>query len=368
MVKILLTSDLHLGLRDESFPVPESVRINTFRKISAFAQEHDLLLIAGDLFDSSQVSDELFDIVSGEFNKIKKRNVEIIFTPGESEFGGRFSSSFYRLGATHVFMDAANPRPYSVNKGGQAIHVYGFPSNRDIDLAKIKRTDAEGFHIGLFHADFNIEGNQEESEVRIIQKDDIKSMDLDFYALGHRHNFRIYKYMNRMIGLYPGSPEASTFNEPDDRYVISITVGENHINQIKRIVINSAVAREINIDCDRISSSKTIIDSIEKNKKSNLILRVLLTGERNFGIDYSEINKFYKDFNRLIICDRSSPVIDILIEEHKNENTLRGEFFHMLKERLDSGKDKVVDVMTLSCILNQLTARSIYIPEEWLCK
>ncbi len=368
MVKILLTSDLHLGLRDENFPIAESVRMNTFRKISAFAQEHDLLLIAGDLFDSYEVSEEILNTVSAEFGRIRGRGVDIIFTPGEREIGGKFTSFFYKLGATHVFLDTNNPRPYSIYKGEQVIHVYGFPSNIDIDLAKIKRINESGFHIGLFHADFNFEGDHEDSNVRVIQRDDIKSLNMDFYALGHRHNFRLYKYLNRVIALYPGSPEATSFDEPDDRYVISITVDDNRINQIKRLVINSVVVREVNIDCGKIDNCNAIMEAIEKNKKKNMILRVLLSGERNFGIDHAAFKKYYDDFNKLIIRDQSSPVIDILIDDCRNENTLRGEFFQLLKERLASGKDPGVDIKVLSYILNQLSNGSNYIPEEWLCK
>ena len=51
MMKILLMADLHLGAVSPDTGIDDSVRLDTFKKIVSLAHEHDILIIAGDLFE-----------------------------------------------------------------------------------------------------------------------------------------------------------------------------------------------------------------------------------------------------------------------------------------------------------------------------
>ena len=84
-IKILLTSDIHLGLGGAGAPVPEKARMNTFKRIVSLAREHDILLIAGDLIDCVALDKETLDVIRAEFNGLRESNVEILLTPGPGE-------------------------------------------------------------------------------------------------------------------------------------------------------------------------------------------------------------------------------------------------------------------------------------------
>jgi DNA repair exonuclease SbcCD nuclease subunit len=371
MVKILLTSDLHIGMKGGSTPVSDSIRIITLKKIISLARDHDMLMIAGDLFDSPEISSETADIVASEFGKISGEGVRIIFTPGEGEMkdDSHIPSFIHGLNITHIFNDPTYSIPYQFTIDGQKIFVYGLPASDRAVLSSIKRYRGKGFHIGLFHVDLNLEEDSSIQGTRILHKNDMKSMNLDFYALGHNHQFRMYKYLDQIIAAYPGSPEATAFTEGGDRFVISIMVDNNEIIQIRRISVNTVRLRELVINCGEISGSDDIARALEAGKSGKDMLKLILKGVRKFRIDNEAIGKYKNEFVNLLIDDQSIPVIDLLIEEFGNDGTLRGEFFNFIRERVEKNEWPAhIDITMLSDILNRITRDEVYRPEDWLCR
>ncbi len=370
MIKILFASDFHLGFKDTKLPIPEDFRLATFKRVSFLAKSHDILLIAGDLFDNANIDGEIIDIVKSEFRKIQDNGVKIICTTGENELNehGDPLSFISNLNVTHLFLDSEGFNPYSFTKDNQKIFIYGLSAFNKADITRIKRINEDGFHIGLFHADFQFRGDSKDRSVRRLRKKDIKSLDLDFYALGHHHQFRLFKSLGRIIGAYPGSPEATSFNESGDRYVLSMVIKENEIYQIKRLTVNSAMLKETVIDCTELSDSNTILEELNNNASSQAIHKMILKGKRDFMLDYHAIDGFNKDYYKLYFEDQSIPSIDVLIDEFNKEETLRGEFFSILKERKKIGVPVEIDMMRLSDILNQIIKTGLYSTEEFLCK
>ncbi|MGL4368195.1 MAG: metallophosphoesterase family protein, partial [Spirochaetota bacterium] len=221
MIRILLTSDLHLGSKDEDTPVLHRERILTFKKILSLAKDHDLILIAGDLFDSPSPDQSVIDEVSQLVAAASKKGTRILLTPGDKEsIPGENSSPLSRLCIDRVFSDDPEAAPYLFEKNGEKLFVYGLPAHSEKDITSIAKAAEEGFHIGLFHTQFDMTDGIEENPLAKIKKKDIKSLALDFYALGHNHSFTLYKYIDKIIGAYPGSPEPVYCNETGDRYVI----------------------------------------------------------------------------------------------------------------------------------------------------
>ncbi len=370
MIKILLTSDTHLGIGDSAVPIPETVRMATFRKICALAAEHDLLLIAGDFFHGDSVLKETVEIVAREFSALREKNVEVVYTPGDHEIteGGNPHPYLYQAGASHIFSGPGEADVYSFRRHNQRLFIYGLPATGNNDIAGIRKQAGEGFHIGLFHADFNLGDDRESAKVYILQKSDIKSLNLDFYALGHHHFFRLFKFQNRIIGAYPGSPEAVSFNETGDRYVLSISIENNEIYQIKRLTVNAVKLKDVALDCTEARSCMDLTEILQKNRSPRTLLRITLNGFRKFHLGEDLYNEFASEYYKLILEDKTSPSMDILIEEFSRENSLRGEFYTFLRDKMaqqDFPAD--VDLEEISRILNGISRKGHYSPEEWLC-
>jgi DNA repair exonuclease SbcCD nuclease subunit len=367
MLKILLTSDIHLGAGEEVIPGP--VRVATFKRICALAGEHDLLLIAGDLFHCSSPPEELVDMVAGEFGALKAGNVEVVHTPGECELDadGLLPAPLLKTGASHVF-SAGGESAYTLPGDGQDVIVYGFPATARRDLSRLKKLPRDGFHIGLFHANFVLEDDKGVSGVTILQKRDIRALNLDFYALGHQHHFKLLKLNNRIIGAYPGSPEALSFSESGDRFVLSISVENSEVYQIKRLAVNSMDVRELSLECGGMRSLSDLVETLDKYRSQRSVLKLNLEGERSFILGEETAAALARGYYRLSLTDRSFPSLEILMEEFGGENSMRGEFYRSLKERLqEKGIPDGTPASDLARVLHGISRGRRYAPEEWLC-
>ena len=201
-----------------------------------------------------------------------------------------------------------------------------------------------------------------------IQKNEIKALGLDFYAFGFNHNFRMFKILDRIIGVCAGSPESTSFAETGDRYVISIVVRESRLYQIKRLTVNSMKLFENRIDCSDLVTMGPLKELLENSRSKKTIQRIVLEGTRNFVLRLHELQKYKGEFFKLEIIDRSVPTIDSLIEEFQYEGTLRGEFFKIMKDRMDRGDlPHEIDMKDLAVSLGVITRDGFENLEDWLC-
>ncbi|MBN2159118.1 MAG: metallophosphoesterase [Spirochaetes bacterium] len=369
-IKILFMSDLHLGINNDEIYIPDYARVSTFRRIAAIAREHDIFLVGGDLIDNGTVGSEVIDLVKTEFRNLRNANTEIIYTPGMGELGGGESLHPFMLdlNASCLFSSIVTSTPYLFMKDGQKLYVYGIPAAPGYDISRIKKISDEGYHLGLFHVDSDFENDGENASVYRLQKNDIRSLELDFYAFGFSHNFRMFKILDRIIGVTPGTPESTSFDETGDRYVISIVIKENRLYQIKRLTVNSMKLYKNCFDCSGLMTMGPIKELLENNRSKKVIQRLVLSGVRDFVIRQYELQKYKNEFFRLDILDRSIPTIDSLIEEFQYENSLRGEFYKILKEQMDhAGLPHDIDRLDLAATLNTITRDGFTNLEEWLC-
>ncbi len=352
------------------FPSHEAARAATFRRICALAGRHDALLVGGDLFDGGTPIAHVRQMVEHEFGILAEKGIPVLFSPGEHDLDadGALPGFFRDLKAGRIFTDIDGCEPHVIEKDGARVYIYGMPALEGARLSALSRISEDGFHIGLLHAEFNLAGESMESAALVLNRSRLKDIGFDFYALGHSHQFKLFKYNRRVIGAYPGSPEAVTFSERGERYALSISLEENEITQIARLTVNTLNVDDAILDCRVMAGFQSILDFLESMKSDRKVLRLTLTGERNFITDFAILMNYRKKFDYLIINDESSPTLDVLIEESRNDDSLRGDFFKLLKKEMESGSmPENIDRETLAGVLNCLLKKGEYEPEEWLC-
>ena len=288
-----------------------------------------MFLIAGDLFhggESNPVTPSVTGIVSQELAALRQKGVEILYTPGECdhpllEAGGPVSNDCF----THIFT-SGDGSGFSITRGNETVTVYGIASGPR-GTGTVRRKENGGFHMALLHGDFCADEVGPGTEVPSLGRDEIRSLNLDFYALGHNHNFRIFKSRNRVIGDYPGSPEAVGPNETGERYVLSIAIENGEIIQIKRLAVNT-----ITVDRIVIRARASIPPENCRHRREERIharaLTVILSGGRVSWTPYR--NATAADSNglnrRRILAGPRDPR-----PEYTGENSLRGAFFERLQ-------------------------------------
>lgn len=364
-IKILLTSDIHIGAES---PVPGIMRINTFKKIASLAASHDMLIIAGDLSDSAEPSSDELGIVKNEIESLTAKGVAVVFNPGkgDSDYQGSMKKFIDDLPFTKVFSVLNQDAPWRFAKGDSILYLYGLPYSDDPNRIPPARISDPGFHIGIFYCDFEDGSGNEKSSGYLLKRGDMKSLNLDFYTLGSSHDFRMFKIGSRVIGAYPGSPEAFSLNETGDRYVISFQINGTEICQIKRLSVNSVKVVSEEIDCTNETSSGNIFSLIEKTKSQRTILRLRVRGMRDFDLSADEVLSNSDGFCGLYFEDETQPTIINSIHKYKSEDSLRGEFFKIISEMLDSKHDLRADE-TIHEILQTMIDTDIKRMEGFLC-
>jgi DNA repair exonuclease SbcCD nuclease subunit len=355
-IKILLISDLHLGIESVNPLISGEERLSTFRRIISLAQKHDILLIAGDLIHDGNIDAEYYNILKNEFSSLLDGGVEIFYTPGPGELNpkGKIYPAVLEINTTYTFSDNKDESVIKSSKGN--IFIYGLQCRSSQNGWNISRKEPEGFHIGLFHADFNPQIN-EASDAMCIKKDDIKKMNMDFYALGKNHNFKMFRFSNRILGAYPGSPEPCSIDETGDRFAVSMEIDKNVLLTIKRIAVNTIKILSDEIDCSTIINQNILFDKIKSTYPENSIVNILLTGERDFIIENNFKTELSEYFRGLKITDISLPTLKIMIDENIKNPSLEGIFFQILNQRINGdGKGKIKNEI-LAGIINEKQIR-----------
>ncbi len=348
--RILLISDLHLGIEKINPLISGEERISTLRRIISLAHKHDLLLIAGDLIHDAEIDSSYFRIINEEFSSLMDAGKEIFYTPGPGELlsDGRLNPSVTELSTTYIFSDKKDFM-FKSSKGD--IYIYGMQSSSMNTEWNIVRSEQKGFHIGLFHADFNpqIGGS---ADTGCIKKDDIKKMNLDFYALGKNHTFKMFRFANKILGAYPGSPEPCSIDESGDRFAVSMEIEKNSLHNIKRIAVNTGKILSDAIDCSTIINQNSLLEKIKSTYPDRSIVNIILTGERDFLIENNFKTELSEYFRGLKITDSSLPSLKVMIEENTKCDSLKGIFFKELSRQISTISDNSIKSEVLAEIIS----------------
>ncbi|MBN1501602.1 MAG: metallophosphoesterase [Spirochaetes bacterium] len=363
MIKILLTSDLHLGDKPDKNHASYEDRMIVFSNIIENAMIHDILLISGDLFHNFEPDEELIGRVNELFCKLKDHGTQIVILPGEHEIqNNEISENLKNLDADILFGlhgDEINTETLEIKN--EKIIFYPHPSPDERILSQVRKSETAGFHLGVFHIDLN-EQNMKNNLFTYIQKED----HLDFYALGHDHNLKIFKYQNRIIAAFPGAPHIMDDSDLKTRHVLSLTVENGRMTDIKRLAISAKKTISLEFDCSFFKSTEEILNKIKPYSSEKTRLHLTLTGNRIYEIDTDFLNSVRDLFYQTEITNNSVTDIQNFIKESYNDNSLKGEFFNALSSGIQSDSDSF-DNEIIAQILSKFPIEDSQQAEEWVC-
>ncbi len=228
-LKLIHTSDIHIsseGRWNESGPFDRRREERALSEVIDTSQRQrvDLLLIAGDLFDSSRVATALVDFVMEEFSRA---SCPVVLIPGNHDCYD--DHSIYRQ------VDFAQAGPHVkvlMDEEGQTIEfpdleatVWGRAlvdhDHRNQPLADIPKRSGDFWHLGVAHGYLT----QDRSEMRssLITHDEIGESGFDYLALGHVHVFREVSQRTTKA-CYSGSPAPGFLGDEEWGSVAMVTL------------------------------------------------------------------------------------------------------------------------------------------------
>ena len=332
MLRLLHTADVHLGARHAD--LGDLATAQRERQFAAFvatvdlaiAEKVDVVLIAGDLFDSNTQPRRSVERVAAELKRLVGASIRIVITPGTHDVYDR--SSIYRAhdlkalaGSTPEddLLTVLTPERPAVVLEHCDLLVVGrvFPTKRaphsplaDLDLSG---DDRATWKVGLLHAAIAIPDRTDRDEV-VITTDEVASSGLDYLALGHWHSAQQGK-AGPVTYAYAGAPEPVAVDQ--DRAGKVLLVSLDREGATRRVTVEERVVgrtrfERAEVDAATIASQPALVDALAARADPDLVLDVRLTGVRpdELDLDTDEVEAALKaSFLRVRIRDASLPAL-----------------------------------------------------------
>jgi len=350
-LKILHTADIHLGSQfiflEDYAEEREKDFIKTFHRIcsTAIEQSVDLVLIAGDLFDSPHPQPWVVEESKKGFEKLLQNNIEVALIAGthddiiasDSVYHDSFWNQF------HFLNEPILSKPKELILKGVPLYLYGVSYNT-LDfkdpLPSMRRIQKEGLHLGLLHCSI-----KDNPEWKVMAKDlpcdtqELFALNLDYLALGHYHNYRLYEENGRFVS-YCGSSEGKRFHEIDERFVNIIEYDSEKLSVRKHAVQSKKMLSQY-IDLTTISDEKHLIQTLLELGGEDILALITLEGTPDFHIYIDTIYETCKkNFAYLKLRDNVRVLKSLPIEMIENEDTVRGLFVRKLQEKMKKEPEK----------------------------
>ncbi len=304
MLRLLHTADVHLGARHAD--LGDRAATQRERQFAAFvatidlalAEKVDLVLIAGDLFDSNVQPRRSVERAAAQLKRLVDARIRIVIAPGTHDLFDR--ASIYRaydlpalagaVGSDLVtVLDPEHPDVH-LRSLDTVVHGRCFPTKRapesplaDFDAATDERAT---WHVGLLHAAIAIEGRTDGDDV-VITSDEIEASHLDYLALGHWHSTSKGK-AGRTTYAYSGAPEPIALDQDRAGNVLLVTLdstdGRKRVLVEERKVGKTRFER-IQLDAATVGSQPALVKKLRDRASPDLMLDVELIGVRPDELD-----------------------------------------------------------------------------------
>lgn len=341
-LRIIHAADLHLDSPFEALGEKAALRRREQREllfaIAELSREKkaDMVLLAGDLLDSSSAYAETFEALSAAFGSLA---CPVFISPGNHDC--------LRPGSPYLRADI--PENIRIFRGGwecvelkeKGARVYGAGYTDIIcpPLLRSFRAEREKgiLNIGLLHGDLG----GAESRYCPITAEEVAASGLDYLALGHQHTYSGLIRCGESVCAYPGCSEGRGFDECGEKGVLYIELAEGSV--VGEFIPLARRRYEI-MELD-------VSDGIPQCPagREEDIVRIIFRGESDRAVDLAAVAREWESsFFALQLRDRSTLRRELW--EGSSQDSLRGLFLRKMRERYENApnegeKQKVIQAL-----------------------
>jgi exonuclease SbcD len=306
MLRIIHTADVHLGARHDD--LGEQASAQRERQFAAFtatvdlalAEQADIFLIAGDLFDSNVQPRRSVERVAAQLKRLADSKVRTVLIPGTHDCYDR--SSIYRTydlktlagsGPDDDLVTLLTPERPSIHLKACDAIVHGpvFATKRAPysplrDLAGKPGDPPATWRIGMVHGSVSIPGKTERDDV-VFTTDEIGATGFDYVALGHWHSAQ----QSRAGGVtyaYAGAPEAVALDQDRAGKVLIVELEEidgRRAITVQERQVGTTRFEKIEVDAATIKAQPALIDTLGRKAHPDLVLDARVVGVRPDELD-----------------------------------------------------------------------------------
>lgn len=345
MIKLFHTGDIHL---DTPFaaasPKTAALRRRELREsflammAGAVSEGAQMILVAGDVFDSEFVTSETVELVRDAFQRV---SVPVVVSPGNHDpADGRgvwdrctFSDNVY------IFRTPTLSR-FSFPELGVDVYGYAFTSKEmtESPVAGEFIRDTGKRNILLCHADIT----SPVSRNAPISREQIAAFGADYTALGHIHLPEKYSgTADGKVYAYSGCLMGRDFGECGHHGAVFAEISDEGYVSVSRRVYSRKHYEDISVAVDGAVSESEIYAAAlaaAADVDGDTILRLTLTGgvDPDIDIDIGVIEAKLSHPAELCVRDHTTPSLTFA----EGDMTVRGEYVRLLMPHLRSADAK----------------------------
>ena len=338
MVRILHAADFHLDSAFTSLPEEKArERRQEGRalpeRLVDYANDHgvELLLLAGDLFDSDQLYAQTARELSAALGRFRG---QVVIAPGN-----------------HDVYTAASP--YATEPWPENVHIFrsntmetlSFPQygctvygaaltgeSSDEVCLPFTCPDDGAVHLGVLHG----ETGARESKYRPLLPDWIARTGLDYLALGHVHTCGGVSRAGATSYAYPGCPEGRGFDETGAKGFLLGTV-DRGAAQLAFVPFARRRYEVLEVDVTDRDPAEAVAAALPAATERD-IYRIILTGTTGAPVRTEQLSaQLAERFYHLELRDRTGMKRDLW--EGCDSSSLRGLFLQKLRAQYDAADE-----------------------------
>lgn len=354
MVRILHTADVHLGLKFLRQTLSDDVqqdlvnaRLDVLNRMVdlAMAEQCDLLVVAGDLFDSTRVPATL---VRRAAEQLRRFSGTVIVLPGnhdyiESASENRLWPDFREaLGDRHLVL--SEPRKYSLTVLDTPVVLYAAPCRsrhsktnglgwmheaRQQDTEEHLRIAIAHGSLGGLSPDFN-------QEYFPMEREELERLGMDLWLLGHTH----VRYPNVEAGeetriFFPSVPEPDGFDCHHSGYAWVIDIAQGQMPRYRSVNTGAYRFHELEYLVESEHDLDQVASQLSKLRQGHDLVKLKLTGrlEQSLFDGLSDRLESFKQLVRHVEIDTSG-VLQLIQQAQIDSEFTEGSCAHRLLSEL----------------------------------
>ncbi len=355
-MKILHTSDLHLGSPLNAHLSPDKVRERKAELLSSFERMAEdavhervrVFIIAGDLFDTEKITRALAERVLGIMARYP--SLDFLYLSGNHEKTALADSGAAIPNNLKFFGDEWTYFNYEYEQvciAGRSEISEGMFSSLNLNYDKS--------NIVVLHGALA----QARSGGETIGMREAEGKSIDYMALGHYHSYSRTVLDDGCTAVYCGTPEGRGFDEAGAKgYVIIEADGKNVRHSFRQFAKRTLHIVNVGIENAEspIAVEDRISDAIRAIPHSDIV-RIVLSGERlpELFIDPESLSaRWRQSYYHFELRDESMIRIDP--ESYRYDRSLKGEFIRLVmskEDMTDGEKDRIIR-MGLAALVGSL--------------
>jgi DNA repair exonuclease SbcCD nuclease subunit len=351
-MRFLHTADLHLDAAMDSGLPPEKARerrselLLAFAEMIRFAKENgvDAVLLAGDLFDTAQISARTRQFVADTV--ASSPELEFYYVRGNHDRSDLFSCF---EGALPANLHRFGSQEWTSYRQGDVVITGRDLDGSCADPAAELALREEDFNIVLLHGQIS-EGRKPQPEQILLKS--YRGRCVDYLALGHIHSFRCESLGSRSrergIWCYPGCPAGRGFDECGQKGFVLLDTEKTPLSP-QFVPLAGRVLWDPAVDCTDLTGTadleERVLRAVEGISERDL-LKVRLSGAIAPEIvpDRAYLTRLLQSrFYFAKVVDETTLLLRP--QDYRDDVSLKGEFIRLVladKKLSDEERERII--------------------------